>query len=75
MIERNAGHISRLPRVTTRDLNGVRRTLPTGRLNILLIAYQRWQQAAWPATKLMTDRIGRERGWAPITREDYEAGH
>jgi len=31
--------------------------------------------AAWPATKLMTDRIGRERGWAPITREAYEAGH
>ncbi len=31
--------------------------------------------AAWPATKLMTDRIGRERGWAPMTREAYEAGH
>lgn len=31
--------------------------------------------AAWPATKLMTDRIGRERGWAPITREAYEHGH
>jgi probable LLM family oxidoreductase len=31
--------------------------------------------AAWPATKLMTDRIGRERGWAPVTREAYEAGH
>ena len=23
----------------------------------------------------MTDRIGRERGWAPITHEAYEAGH
>ncbi len=31
--------------------------------------------AAWPATKAMTDRIGRERGWSPITREAYEAGH
>jgi len=32
-------------------------------------------EAAWPATKLMTDRIGRERGWTPITREAYDAGH
>jgi probable LLM family oxidoreductase len=31
--------------------------------------------AAWPATKRMTDRIGRERGWPPMSREDYEAGH
>ncbi|MEK6719549.1 MAG: LLM class flavin-dependent oxidoreductase [Chloroflexota bacterium] len=31
--------------------------------------------AAWPATKAMTDRIGRERGWSPVTREAYEAGH
>ena len=31
--------------------------------------------AAWPATKLMTDRIGRERGWPPMTLEAYEAGH
>ncbi len=30
---------------------------------------------AWPATKLLTDRIGRERGWPPLTREAYEAGH
>jgi probable LLM family oxidoreductase len=30
---------------------------------------------AWPATKLMMDRIGRERGWAPVEREAYEAGH
>jgi hypothetical protein len=38
------GPIARLPHLTTRDLNGVRRTLPDGRLSILLIAYQRWQQ-------------------------------
>ena len=31
--------------------------------------------AAWPATKAMTDRIGRERGWSPVTRGAYEAGH
>jgi len=30
---------------------------------------------AWPATKLMTDRIGRERGWTPLTRAAYAAGH
>ncbi len=36
--------IARLPQSSTRDLNGVRRTLPDGRLNILLVAYQRWQQ-------------------------------
>lgn len=36
--------IARLPRLSTRDLNGVRRTLPNGRLAILLIAYERWQQ-------------------------------
>lgn len=38
------GPILRLPHLATRDLNGVRRTLPDGRLNVLLIAYQRWQQ-------------------------------
>jgi probable LLM family oxidoreductase len=31
--------------------------------------------AAWPATRLLMDRIARERGFAPITRETYEAGH
>lgn len=31
--------------------------------------------AAWPATKLLMDRIGRERGWPPMSREAYEAGH
>jgi probable LLM family oxidoreductase len=31
--------------------------------------------AAWPATKLLMDRIARERGFAPVTREAYEAGH
>ena len=31
--------------------------------------------AAWPATKAMTDQIGSERGWPPLTREAYEAGH
>ena len=36
--------IARLPHLTTKDLNGVRRTLPNGQLSILLIAYQRWQQ-------------------------------
>ena len=36
--------IARLPQVSTQDLNGVRRTLPNDRLNVLLIAYQRWQQ-------------------------------
>jgi hypothetical protein len=37
-------HIARLPQLTTKDLNGVRRTLPNGRLSVLVIAYQRWQQ-------------------------------
>ena len=27
---------------------------------------------AWPATKALSDRIGRERGWSPITREAYD---
>lgn len=36
--------IARLPEMSTRDLNGVRRTLPNGRLAVLLVAYQRWQQ-------------------------------
>jgi alkanesulfonate monooxygenase SsuD/methylene tetrahydromethanopterin reductase-like flavin-dependent oxidoreductase (luciferase family) len=31
--------------------------------------------AAWPATKLLMDRIARERGFTPVTREAYEAGH
>ena len=42
--ETRVGPIPRLPQLATRDLNGVRRTLPDGRLNVLLIAYQRWQQ-------------------------------
>ena len=36
--------VARLPEVTTKDLNGMRRTLPNGHVNVLLIAYQRWQQ-------------------------------
>jgi probable LLM family oxidoreductase len=36
---------------------------------------QEASDAAWPATKAMTDKIGRERGWPPLTREAYEAGH
>ncbi len=44
MFERRSGHIPQLPPVATNDLNGVRRTLPDGRLNVLLIAYQQWQQ-------------------------------
>jgi hypothetical protein len=39
----NARPVPRLPQLTTRDLNGIRRTLPNGRLNVLLIAHQRWQ--------------------------------
>jgi len=31
--------------------------------------------AAWPATKLLMDRIARERDFTPVTREAYEAGH
>lgn len=27
---------------------------------------------AFPAFKMMMDRIGRERGWAPMTREQFE---
>ena len=27
---------------------------------------------AWPATKALSDRIGRERGWSPITRGAYD---
>ena len=52
-------HIARLPQVTTRDLNGVRRTLPNGRLSILLIAYQRWQQVevdTWMPTMAALER-------------------
>lgn len=44
MFERRSGQIEQLPPVATDDLNGVRRTLPNGRLNVLLIAYQQWQQ-------------------------------
>jgi len=32
-------------------------------------------EAAWPATKLLMDRIGKERGFTPVDRETYEAGH
>ena len=28
---------------------------------------------AYPPFKLMMDRIGRERGWGPMTREQFEA--
>ena len=31
--------------------------------------------AAWPAAQLLMNRIGKERGFAPVTREVYEAGH
>ncbi|MDQ4044278.1 MAG: LLM class flavin-dependent oxidoreductase [Chloroflexota bacterium] len=31
-------------------------------------------EEAFPAHKLMMDRIGRERGWPPMTREQFEAG-
>lgn len=31
--------------------------------------------AAWPAAQLLMNRIGRERGFAPVTRDAYEAGH
>jgi probable LLM family oxidoreductase len=34
---------------------------------------QRAADTAFPAFKSMMDRIGRERGWAPMTREQYEA--
>ncbi len=34
---------------------------------------QRALDAAWPATKAMSDQIGRERGWAPLTRAAYDA--
>jgi probable LLM family oxidoreductase len=30
---------------------------------------------AWPASQLLMNRIGKERGFAPVTREAYEAGH
>jgi len=30
---------------------------------------------AWPATEALANRIGRERGWAPMTRESYDASH
>ncbi len=30
---------------------------------------------AWPATQTLSNRIGRERGWAPITRESYNTSH
>ena len=56
-----AGPIARLPQLSTRDLNGVRRTLPNGRLNVLLIAYQRWQQ-------LEADT------WVPVL-DELERGH
>ena len=31
------------------------------------------REDAWPATKVLSDRIGRERGWSPITRAAYDA--
>jgi probable LLM family oxidoreductase len=30
---------------------------------------------AWPASQLLMNRIGRERGFAPVTREAYDRGH
>jgi probable LLM family oxidoreductase len=36
---------------------------------------QEASDAAWPATKLLMDRIARERGFTPVTRAAYEAGH
>ncbi|MEX1296989.1 MAG: Atu2307/SP_0267 family LLM class monooxygenase [Candidatus Limnocylindrales bacterium] len=36
---------------------------------------QRASDDAWPASQLLMNRIGRERGFAPVTREAYEAGH
>jgi probable LLM family oxidoreductase len=30
---------------------------------------------AWPAAELLMNRIARERGFTPLTREAYEAGH
>lgn len=57
--------IARLPKVSTRDLNGVRRTLPDGRLSVLLVAYERWQQFevdSWvpslKALERMYDEVG-----------------
>jgi probable LLM family oxidoreductase len=32
-------------------------------------------RTSFPAFKAMMDRIGRERGWAPLTREQYVASH
>lgn len=34
---------------------------------------QRAADEAWPPTELMMNRIGRERGWPPMTRRDYDA--
>ena len=36
---------------------------------------QQASEDAWPASQLLMNRIGRERGFAPVTREAYEAGH
>lgn len=44
MFDPTTPQIARLPSVSTNDLNGMRRTLPNGRLNVLLIAYEQWQQ-------------------------------
>ena len=30
---------------------------------------------AWPAAQLLMNRIGKERGFTPVTRDAYEAGH
>ena len=32
-------------------------------------------KTSFPAFKAMMDRIGRERGWPPLTREQYLASH
>lgn len=42
--ETAARPIPRLPQLSTRDLNGVRRTLPNGRLAVLVVGYRRWHQ-------------------------------
>jgi len=33
---------------------------------------ERAREEAWPHFKAMQDRIGRERGWSPMTRDQYE---
>jgi hypothetical protein len=62
MIEHGSGHIPHLPSVSTYDLNGVRRTLPNGRLNVLLIAYRRWQQLEVDTWLPALDELERRHG-------------